>query len=149
MRLWRLLVSLAVIAGPALSASDTVVLVDGDTLKYQRETIRLIDIDTPESFHSRCEHELALALAAKERLRQLVDAGQLTVERHGKDRYGRSLARALVDGRHVGGTLLREGKALRYRPGQAEKLARLRQWCGPNADLSDKWKSSSSPNEVE
>lgn len=74
MRLWRLLVSLAVIAGPALSASDTVVLVDGDTLKYQRETIRLIDIDTPESFHSRCEHELALAIAAKERLRQLVDA---------------------------------------------------------------------------
>jgi hypothetical protein len=34
-----------------------------------------------------------------------------------------------------------EGKALRYRPGQADKLARLRQWCGPNANLDDKWKA--------
>ena len=69
------LLTLIVCVGPALSASDTVVLVDGDTLKYQGETIRLIDIDTPESFHSRCERELVLALEAKERLRQLVDAG--------------------------------------------------------------------------
>jgi hypothetical protein len=88
------------------------VLVDGDTLRYEGETIRLVDIDTPENFHSRCERELILALAAKDRLRQLVDAGPLTVERHGKDRYGRTLARVLVDGRDVGDTLLREGKAL-------------------------------------
>jgi len=127
--------------GSAAVASDTVVLVDGDTLKYQGETIRLVDIDTPESFHSRCEHELVLALEAKARLRQLVDAGPIAIERHGKDRYGRTLARVVVAGRDVGDTLLREGKALRYRPGQADKLARLRQWCGPNADLSDKWKS--------
>jgi endonuclease YncB( thermonuclease family) len=126
--------------GPA-SSDSTVVLVDGDTLKYEGETIRLVDIDTPESFRSRCEHELVLALEAKARLRQLVDAGPLIVERHGKDRYGRTLARVVVDGRDVGGTLLREGKALRYRPGRADKLARLRQWCGPDAQLDDKWKA--------
>jgi endonuclease YncB( thermonuclease family) len=93
----------------ASGGSGTVVLIDGDTLRYDGETIRLVGIDTPESFHSRCKHELVLALAAKERLRQLVDAGPLTVERHGKDRYGRTLARVLVDGSVVGNTLLREG----------------------------------------
>jgi endonuclease YncB( thermonuclease family) len=127
--------------GSALGASETVVLVDGDTLKYDGEIIRLVDIDTPESFHSRCAQELVLALAAKARLRQLVDAGPLMVERHGKDRYGRTLARVFVDGRDVGDTLLREGKALRYRPGHADKLARLRRWCGANAQLEDRWKT--------
>ena len=71
---------------------------------------------------------------------ELVDAGPLTIERRGKDRYGRTLARVLADGRDVGDTLLRDGKALRYRPGQADKLARLRQWCGPDAELADNWK---------
>jgi endonuclease YncB( thermonuclease family) len=131
---------------PGQAARGRVAIVDGDTLKYEGETIRLVDIDTPESFRSRCEHELVLALEAKARLRQLVDAGPLTIERTGKDRYGRTLARVLVAGREVGDTLLREGKALRYRPGQAHKLARLQQWCGPNAQLEDKWNERTAPN---
>jgi endonuclease YncB( thermonuclease family) len=132
--------ALANISGAA-GKPGVVTLVDGDTLKYEGETIRLVDIDTTESFRSRCERELVLALEAKARLRQLVAAGPLTIERQGQDRYGRTLARVVVAGRDVGDTLLRESKALRYRPGQADKLSRLRQWCGPDAQLEDKWKA--------
>jgi hypothetical protein len=39
----------------------------------------------------------------------------------------------------VGETLLREGHARRNRAGAEAKLERLRQWCGPTANLDDNW----------
>jgi endonuclease YncB( thermonuclease family) len=126
----RFLVSLAVIVGPALGAADTVVLVDGDTLKYQGETIRLVDNRHARELSQPLRARTSAGPRSQERLRQLVDAGPIAIDRHGKDRYGRTLARVVVAGRDVGDTLLREGKTLRYRPGQADKPARLRQWCG-------------------
>jgi hypothetical protein len=68
---------LPVIADPGPTVGP-VVTVDGDTLALGpfgklRGRIRLLDIDAPESFRSRCEAELVLGLKAKERLHQLVD----------------------------------------------------------------------------
>ena len=79
------------------------------------ERIRIVDIDAPESFESRCHNELKLALKAKERLRALLNSGPLRV--------------------NVGQTLLAEDYVLRYRPGTAAKEARLKAWCGPWARL--------------
>ena len=41
-------------------ATGTVAIVDGDTSSVGRERIRLLAIDTPETFRSRCENELVL-----------------------------------------------------------------------------------------
>jgi endonuclease YncB( thermonuclease family) len=69
------------------------VIIDGDTLAIGTERIRLLNIDAPESFRSRCERELVMGLKAKERLAALARSGPLEIERHGHDRYRRTLAR--------------------------------------------------------
>jgi endonuclease YncB( thermonuclease family) len=122
-------------AASVRSGADPVVIIDDDTIAVGHERIRLLDIDAPESFHSRCEAELVLGLKAKERLRQLVDGGPVLIDRHGHDRYGRTLARVTAGGVDVGAQLLAEGLALPYTPGHDAQLARLRSWCGPTARL--------------
>lgn len=114
---------------------DVPVIVDGDTIAVGHERIRLIGIDTPESFRSRCEAELVHALEAKQRLRELLRAGPVEIERNGQDRYGRTLARVRAGGVDVAAVLLAEGFALPYVPGKAAKDARLHIWCGPHAHV--------------
>jgi endonuclease YncB( thermonuclease family) len=120
----------AVLAGQRIPASKPVVIVDGDTVDIDGVRIRLLGIDAPETFRSRCENELVLGLKAKARLRQLLDSGQVSYEPHGHDRYGRTLAHVLAGGIDVGQVLLAEGLALRYEPGFEAKQQRLRAWCG-------------------
>ena len=107
--------------GIAKAASPNVVIIDGDTIAIGREHIRILSIDTPETFHSRCENELVLGLRAKERLRELLDGGDIRIERDGQDRYRRTLANVFAGGIDVGATLLKEGFALPYQPGGAAK----------------------------
>jgi endonuclease YncB( thermonuclease family) len=110
----------------------SIIIIDGDTVGLpSRERIRILEIDTPETFDSRCENELILGLKAKERLAQLLRAGPVTIERHDRDRFHRTLAYLrLADGRRVGDILMAEGIALRYLPGKAAREERLARWCG-------------------
>ncbi|TIL48852.1 MAG: thermonuclease family protein [Mesorhizobium sp.] len=94
--------------------------------------MRLLDIDTPETDRPRCENELTLGLEAKQRLRQLLDAGQVAYVVDGRyrtDRFHRTLAHVTVAGRDVGAVLLAEGLALVWSPGPKAKAARLAIWC--------------------
>ncbi len=120
-------------------AAEHIHIVDGDTLSIDGTRIRIVDIDTPETFRSRCENELVLGLKAKQRLRQLVDQGQVHYEATGIDRFGRTLARVYIDlddgPVNIGEALMNEGFALPYKPGGADKLRRLQVWCGPDAKL--------------
>lgn len=141
----RALTALVIAAGFGLAAvtaltgyspaASTVIIVDGDTIKVSGVTIRLLEIDTPETYRSRCENELVQGLKAKERLRALLDAGPVSYDAHGHDRYGRTLAYVYAGGVDVGAVLLEEGYALPYEPGKAAKLERLQHWCGPDAQL--------------
>ncbi len=90
------LLAALVAAGVSPAFAGSVNIVDGDTLSINGERIRIVDIDTPETFRSRCENELVLGLKAKERLRSLVDSGTVTFEATGTDRYRRTLARVFV-----------------------------------------------------
>ena len=131
----KLLAIMLLTATSAASAASNIVIIDGDTIAVGRERIRILSIDTPETFHSRCENELVLGLRAKQRLRELLDGGDVRIERDGQDRYGRTLANVFAGDIDVGETLIREGHALRYEPGRAAKLRRLQVWCGPHARL--------------
>ncbi len=123
-------------ANCAASASGHVVIIDGDTLKIDGMTIRIVEIDTPETFRSRCENELVLGLKAKERLAQLVRGGaDVTYKSTGIDRFGRTLGHVFAGSVNVGEVLMREGLALRYEKGSEAKAARLKVWCGPPAEL--------------
>ncbi|MFO6447882.1 thermonuclease family protein [Erythrobacter sp. NE805] len=66
-------------------------VVDGDTIWWQGEKIRIAEIDAPE-LRGRCPREKALAVRAQARLVVLLNAGPVRFERVGTDRYGRTLA---------------------------------------------------------
>jgi endonuclease YncB( thermonuclease family) len=105
-------------------------IVDGDTIVIDDLKIRLLEIDTPETYAPRCENEHVLGLKAKQRLIELfATRDTITVVEQGKDRYGRTLAYVYVGELNVGEQLLKEGLALPYRPGPKAKAERLAQWC--------------------
>ncbi|HXH12343.1 MAG TPA: thermonuclease family protein [Alphaproteobacteria bacterium] len=87
--------------------------------------VRLRGIDAPE-LRGRCQKERALALEARDRLRQLLGQAQsVTLANVGRDKYFRLLADLLTDGASVAPVLISEGLAVPYDGGT--KLQRP--WC--------------------
>ncbi len=100
--------------------------VDGDTIACGTQSIRILNVDTPEMApHARCPAEAELA----ERARRFT-AGQLAgtkVEirpdpKRPRDRYGRTLARVAVDGADLGEALVAAGLGRAWD-------GRRRSWC--------------------
>ncbi len=58
-------------------------VIEGDTIDVQGERIRILTLDAPESFSSRCKAELKLALPTKERLAQLLRSGPVEISWQG------------------------------------------------------------------
>ncbi|MDN4608036.1 thermonuclease family protein [Sporosarcina highlanderae] len=91
--------------------------IDGDTIKILYEgkeiNVRYLLIDTPETSHPRLGKQ-PFGEEAKERNRQLVNSGALSIEfdvGERYDKYDRLLAYVYVDGKSVQETLLSEGLA--------------------------------------
>ncbi|MDO6458994.1 thermonuclease family protein [Celeribacter halophilus] len=108
-----------------LMVCSLIAVVDGDTVKCDGESIRLIGngapfksgFDTPETYRPQCQQELELGRAATARMRELVrDA--VGIEDTGKhDRYGRVLGRlVLKNGKTAGEVLIEEGYAKPWKP---------------------------------
>ena len=108
-----------VFATPALaiekcgSAKRVTCVVDGDTIWFKGEKIRMMGYDTPEPTTNICggETEKALANVASRRLVELLNERTVTFEWDGNDKYGRTLAIIRVDGVDVGDILISEGLA--------------------------------------
>ena len=99
-------------------------VVDGDTIWLEGQSIRIADIDAPETHEFGCPQEKALGDRATQRLQQLVNSGAVTltsIDRE-EDSYGRKLRLVYVNGISVGDTLVVEGLARYYRGGK-------RSWC--------------------
>ncbi len=94
---------------------------DGDTVWIEGEKIRIADIDTPE-LNGQCVYERTLALRARNRLVELLNAGPFTISRTGTDRYGRTIAILHHSGRSVGNQLVAEGLARTW-------SGRREPWC--------------------
>lgn len=101
-------------------------MIDGDTIEYNGERVRMVDYDTPEISEPRCASEYDLGQKAKFRLLEILNSGTVDVRTSGArdtDRYGRKLRLVLVDGRSVGDILISEGLAWRWE-------GRRHDWCG-------------------
>jgi endonuclease YncB( thermonuclease family) len=109
-----------------------VYVIDGDTVDIDGTRIRILSIDTPETFRSRCDNELKRGLAAKQRLTELLGQGEVSYTPDGTDRYGRTLATVYVGDVDVGEVLLKEGHALPYVRRPEAKAERLAKWCAPS-----------------
>lgn len=111
--------------------SQSVCVIDGDTVAVDNERIRIANIDAPEISGAKCDAEKRLGLIAKDRLMQFLGNDALIIIKRGDpasgrlhDRYKRTLATLEVDGRDIGEILI------------AEKLARpwmgkRQPWCSP------------------
>ena len=99
-------------------------VVDGDTIWFKGQNIRVADIDAPETHDPRCPAEKTLGDQATRRLHQLVNSGNVSLEiiNRDEDRYGRKLRIVEVNGVTVGDTLVGEGLARWYEGGR-------RPWC--------------------
>jgi endonuclease YncB( thermonuclease family) len=90
-------------------------VVDGDTIWYRGEKIRIADLDTPEVSKPACAAEAAMGRRATLRLQALLNAGPFTLEPNPSgdsvDRYGRSLMVVTRGGESLGEVLVREGLA--------------------------------------
>lgn len=113
---------LLLVAPPAAPQANLRVI-DGDTIVYRGETIRIRGLDAPE-MHGRCEAETRRARQARDRLVQLL-AGGLRTYPSGRDRYGRTLAVVRdMAGRDVARILITEGLARPYH-GRGQRQG----WC--------------------
>jgi endonuclease YncB( thermonuclease family) len=118
---------------PASAHAETprgvIQVIDGDTIKVDGVTFRLMGFDAPETFYAQCPAEKELGEKAKARLEQLlVTAGPsgtrvLTVSPE-KDRWGRGLARLYIGGRNVAQIMISEGLARPY-DGRSKRQG----WC--------------------
>lgn len=87
---------------------------DGDSFRLgltsEAEAIRIFNIDAPE-IDGQCAYESDLAQRSKNRLADLMEGRQVTINRQGTDRYGRTLAAVMVNGVDAGNVLVTEGLA--------------------------------------
>jgi endonuclease YncB( thermonuclease family) len=87
-----LLLLLGTLSLPAWA--ERCIAVDGDTLVCNHQKVRLTNVYAPELNQPG-------GSAAKKRLQALVQNREVALRPHGKDRYGRLLAEAFVDGRRI------------------------------------------------
>lgn len=109
-----------------ISMPGPIRVIDGDTIERGGINYRLVGFDTPETFHAKCDEERELGEAASRRLADLIEAGHAHVDpvTDRRDRYGRGLARLLINGRDVGEILISEGLARPY-----DGRSRRTLWC--------------------
>lgn len=96
-------------------------VVDGDTFWWQGEKFRPSGYDAPEAKGQFCPAAGPVYYAAQRRLLELLNAGDVGIERTGVDRYGRSLATVTIGGRDLAEIMIGEGLAHPW-SGQ--------HWCG-------------------
>jgi endonuclease YncB( thermonuclease family) len=138
-RLTLVFVFAASIANASPLSSDQVEVLDGDTIRVEGETFRLVGFDAPETYRAQCPFERGLGNRATFRLRQLVANGGLDLEqiacscRPGTERtmrcnYGRSCGTLRAAGRDVGSILIEEGLARTFVCGRTS-CPRRETWC--------------------
>lgn len=98
------------------SGRGSTCVIDGDTFRLDGDSIRVADIDTPETRDFACAEEKALGDRAAQRLRQLLNAGPFEIQPYSRDtdQYGRKLRIVSRDGQSLGQVLVGEGLARRW-----------------------------------
>lgn len=106
----------------AAAATADLRVIDGDTFAIGGETIRIVGLDAPELHGAHCRAEGMLAETARRMLVELLVAPR--IDRVGRDRYGRTLARVTIgDGRDVAAIMIAASLAVAYDGG------RRIDWC--------------------
>jgi micrococcal nuclease len=120
-RLGLLLVAVFMLTG----ASSAPLVIDGDTIVSGEEHVRISNLDAPDiGSHAKCAREAARGWEARRYAVALIRGASSieVVRREGLDRYGRTLARVLVDGRDFARLMIGAGHGRPWR-------GRSSNWC--------------------
>ena len=110
------------------ASSNAFQVIDGDTVRFRGERLRLLVIDAPEISSPRCPEEYQAGIAAKNELSDFMFGRTVTVHYSGRrDVFGRSLVHLSVDGKDAGKHLLSHSLVTRYAWGRA--ISKI-YWCG-------------------
>jgi len=130
------LIVMWVSATPEGMASGRARIVDGDTLVVSGTRVRLTGMDAPELAQVclRKAGPWRCGAAARDRLMEMVEAGDVLCRLRGEDRYGRSLGLCTIGPMDLGATMVREGQAVSfgdYRPEEnAARQEKRGLWSG-------------------
>ena len=120
---------IALILAVAVTCTQPVRVIDGDTIEVCNasgpERIRIAHLDAPESFRPACAKEKQAGVQAKQAaiqffVRPTVD---LDINRHSKDRYGRSVADVSVNGIDFRQYMISAGHGVEWRKNKKHN------WC--------------------
>jgi micrococcal nuclease len=91
----RYLAAVLISALPVLAcAGERCTAMDGATLQCGRERVKVEGISAPEL-------KAPGGQQARQRLQQRLHAGEIVIERRGRDKYGRTLGRLYVNGNRI------------------------------------------------
>jgi len=103
-------------------------VIDGDTLRVDAETIRLLGLDAPETSRAACGTEAAAGMLARQWMAEHLSGARVTIERAGQDSLGRTLASVSAGGADLTQAAIADGVALPYVAGKHRQ--RQAHWCG-------------------
>ena len=97
--------------------SQTIKIVDGDTIHLNGEKIRFTGIDTPELKQTCLKYNVKdfCGVTAKQILIDKIGNNNVECIREGKDQYKRTLAECFVNNESLSSYLVRSGYAFAYR----------------------------------
>jgi endonuclease YncB( thermonuclease family) len=78
----------------AVPAGERCTAMDGATLQCGRERVKVEGLNAPEL-------KAPGGQQARQRLQQRLQAGEIVIERRGRDKYGRTLGRLYVGGKRI------------------------------------------------
>jgi micrococcal nuclease len=120
---------LAAVVGPAF-AGEGLIAIDGDTIRAGEERIRILGLDTPETYQAQCFEEARLGYQAAGRLQHLLNVRAIRIARSTrKDKYGRTLAIVRAGKEDVASILIAEGLARPYNGGKRQP------WCAKGGSV--------------
>lgn len=89
-------------------------VVDGDTFWMGGEKFRPLGLEAPEMGPPKCDAPAVLGPASRDALLELLNSGEIGLERHGLDPFGRTLATVSVGGIDIAQTMIAAGLARPY-----------------------------------